>query len=175
MPSLEPHRHVLDLQVVADAGEAALAADAAVLDAAGRRLHAAQPPAVDPHRPRFEFAREPHGAGDVAGIDAGRQAIAQAVGDAQRRVLVGDIDRYADRTEDLLAGDAGVGVDAVEDRRLDEIAALQVARPLTAIAQSRALARAFGDIAGDAGILLVGDDRAEVVIVEAGADGELGG
>src|SRR5882724_10286811 len=72
----QPHRHVLDLQVIADAGEAALAADAAVLDAAGRRLHAAQPPAVDPDRACLELAREPHGARDVARIDAGGEAIA---------------------------------------------------------------------------------------------------
>src|SRR5262245_55165749 len=158
-PLSKPDRHVLDLEIVADAGEAALAPDAAVLDAAGRGLQAAHPPAVDPDRTGFERARQAQGARDVAGVDAGGEAIAEAVGDLQGLFLGSDVDRHADRPEDFLTGDPGVGVDAIEDRRLDEVAALQVARPLSAGAEARALARALRDVAGDARLLLVGDDE----------------
>src|SRR5262245_66162324 len=81
----KPDGDIFDLEVVADALEAALAADAAVLDAAGRRLHAAHPPAVDPDRAGLQLAGQAQGARDVAGVDAGCRAVAEAGGGAGGR------------------------------------------------------------------------------------------
>src|SRR5690348_9397986 len=110
----ESYRHVLDLQVVANTGEAALTADAAVLHAPGRGLDAAHPPAIDPDRAGLDLACQPHRPGDVAGIDPRGKPVAQPIGEIHRLVLAGDVDGDADRAEDLLPRDGGIGIGAVE-------------------------------------------------------------
>src|SRR6516165_10107201 len=84
-------RDILDLQVVADPGEAPFAADAALLHSPGRRLDSAHPPAVDPDRTGFEPPGEAERAGDVAGIDPRGQPIAKAVRDLHGVVLAFDL------------------------------------------------------------------------------------
>jgi hypothetical protein len=58
LAALEPDADILDPQVVPHPRQPALAADAAVLDAARRCLLAADEPAIDPDRARFERAGE---------------------------------------------------------------------------------------------------------------------
>ena len=64
------------------------------------------------------------------------------------------------------------GGDAVEDGRGDEVAAGQVGGAGAAEDEAGARRAAVVDVAGDLGVLLVGDERAEVAVVAAGADGD---
>src|SRR4051794_21996539 len=149
----QPDPDILDLQVVPHARQPALAADAAVLGAAGGRLLAADEPAVDPHRPGLEPAGEGQRPGDVAGVDTGAEAVAEAVGELQRLLLVAERGHGEDGPEHLLAGDAGRRVDAVEDRGGDEVAALEAGR--AAAAGDEAGAVAAGPRGGRGGAPLV--------------------
>src|SRR5215475_16153138 len=169
----ESDRHVLDLQVVANTGEPALAADAAVLHASGRGLDAAHPPAVDPDRPGLDLACQPHRPGDVPGIDPGGKPVAQAIGEVHRLVLAGDVDGDADGAEDFLPRDGGIGIGAIEDGGRDEIAAREMARAVAPQPQPRTVGAAPGDIAGDPLILLARDDGADIGILHPRPDAEL--
>src|SRR4051812_9239811 len=161
----QPDPDVLDLQVVPDPRQPSLAPDAALLDAAGGRLLAADEPAVDPHRPGLEPAGEGQRPGDVAGVDTGAEAVAQSVGELQRLLLVAERGHGEDRPEHLLAGDAGRGVDAVEDRGGDEIAALEAGRAAAAGDEAGAVAAGLGEVSGDALVLLGRDQRADVRVL----------
>ena len=89
--------------------------------------------------PGPEPAGEPMGALDVARPEPGREPERRVVGDPQPLLLVVELDHGQDRPEDLLAGDPHRVVDAVEDRRRDEVAAGLLAGPLAAGDEPRAL------------------------------------
>src|SRR5260221_585056 len=152
----------------------ALATDATLLYPAGRRLDAAEIPAIDPDRAGLDPLRQPQGPPDVAGIDAGDQAVGEAVGDGQRLVLAIEVDRRADRAEDLLAGDPRARRHLVEQSRLDKIAAVEMGRPAAAEAQPRPARQPVGDIAHDLAVLFLRDDWPEIVILHPRPDGEAG-
>ena len=60
---------------------------------------------------------------DVARPDGAGKSVARVVGDRNRLLLVVEFDHRCDPAEDLLLRDAHAVVDAVEDRRPEEVAA----------------------------------------------------
>ena len=72
---LQRHRHALRLRVVVQGFDALLAAVAALLVAAERRLHPAGPPGVDEDLARLDLRGDAQRPADVAGPDAGHQAV----------------------------------------------------------------------------------------------------
>ena len=74
-----------------------------------------------------EPLRHPHRAAVVLGPDAGGQAVLDAVGPAQRLGLVGELLHGDDRAEDLVLDLLVVLLQAGDDGRLVEVAALALA------------------------------------------------
>src|SRR5690606_20967733 len=106
-----------------DARLAVLAAPAARLEAAQRQrgVHAAG--AVDADRAGLEAAGEAVGHADVAGPDAGGQAVFGLVAHAREAVgviLAGKARGAQDRAEDFLAADFHARFGIHQQRRLDE-------------------------------------------------------
>src|SRR5262249_52948057 len=104
---------------------AELAADAALFVAAPGRFDVGRLHVVDPHDAGTQALDGTHRAKYVARPDGGRQAVVRVVRDAQGVGLFVERDDAGDRTEDLLARDTGRVVDVIEDRRLDEKAAVE--------------------------------------------------
>src|SRR5216117_3272658 len=121
----EPDSDILDAQIIADSGQTAFAANAAVLDSAGRRLHAADEPAIDPHRTGLELTRELQRARDVLTVNAGDEPVAQAIGELRGLFHRVEDLRHGDWTKDLFARQDIVGSNLVDDGGCYEIAALQ--------------------------------------------------
>src|SRR5918999_93118 len=170
-PSVDDHG--LDLHVLEDRVGAPGPPDPALLVAAERRPdHAARPERVARALPRLGRAGEPHGLADVAGPNGGHQAVAGAVGNLERLLLVLDAQDREHGSEDLLLGDAHVGAHLVEDRRLHEVAAV-VAPPAelaTADDDARALLAAAVQVTEHALLLPGADQRPHVDVLVPGAD-----
>ena len=92
--------------------------------------------------PARRFLTDAHRAEDVARPDRGGQPVVGVVGDPQRVLFVVERDDARDRPENLLARDPRGVVDVVEDRRLDEVAAVERARRWRGRRRSRASLRA---------------------------------
>src|SRR5262245_50545913 len=133
VPSPAP-ADVLDLRVFLEPPAPALAADAALLEAAERGVDEVEA-VVDPHRAGADAACERHGARRVTGVDRAAEAVGRVVGDAHRLVVVAEGDHGHHRPEDLLAGDADVVRDVAEDGGLDEPAAREARGPAAAARQ----------------------------------------
>src|SRR5262249_46629914 len=144
-------------------------------DAAGRRLYAADEPAVDPHRAGFEVARKGQRPGNVLAVHAGHQAVAEPISHRQRLVGGVEFHRYCNRAEDFLARQLSSRVDTVEDGRLDEIAAVEPVWAAASQPQLRAGAPSGVEVRGNLFILLFGNQRAQVAIIETAPDRELRG
>ena len=119
---IEIHPDALHLRVVLERVHAHLAAEAALLVAAERRRRVVDVVGVDPDRAGLELARDVVRLLDVLRPDRGGQAVARVVGARDRLVDVGELDRRQHRPEDLLARDRHLRRDAVEHRRLEEVA-----------------------------------------------------
>src|SRR6476469_204187 len=101
-PSALPHDR-LHLAVGVQPPRAAVAADAAVLEAAERRLMVALE-GVDADVAGLQQLGDRHGPAGVAGEHVVVEAVGAVVGDRDRLVLVVERDGHDDRAEDLLAG-----------------------------------------------------------------------
>ena len=96
-----------------------VAAVARLLEAAERRGHVAHVVLVDPHAAGAQGLADQVGAGQVAGPDAGSQAVDGVVGDGHGFFGAVETDHRQYRAEDFFLGDAhGIG-HAVEHGRLD--------------------------------------------------------
>ena len=104
----------LDAEVLAEAGH---------LVALVRHVDRQVVRAVRPDDARVDLLGDPEGAPEVGRPDRRGEAVHDVVGDADRLVLVVERQHRQDRPEDLLLGDAHVGRDVDEDRRLDVVAA----------------------------------------------------
>src|SRR3954451_2778361 len=93
---------VLDAGVVLEAVHGQVLAVAGVLEAAVRHLGHDRDVSVDPHRAEVQPLGHPHRAAVVPGPHAGGQAVLDAVGPADRLVLVGEPLDGDDRAEDLV-------------------------------------------------------------------------
>src|SRR5580765_8492076 len=113
------------VEVFLHAPLAQLASDAALLVTAPGRLDVGGLHVVDPHDARAQILDRAHRAEDVARPDGGGESEVGVVGDAQRVLFAVERDDAVDRPENLLPGNPRGIVDVVEDRRLQEVAALQ--------------------------------------------------
>src|SRR5882762_9767376 len=139
-PLVEVDVDVLDLQVLVEAVRTELAPEPGLLVAAPRGLHGGRLHVVDPDYAGAQALDRPDRLEDVARPHGGGQAVGRVVGDADGVLLLVEGDDRHDRTEDLLAGDGRGIVHVVEDRRLDEEAALRLLRqPLRTAAAQRQL------------------------------------
>src|SRR5574343_1626566 len=154
----------LEFGVLVEGVQRLVAAIAALLVAPERHGDVVLVVLVDVPRAGAQAARYAVGAVEVVAPDAGLQAVARGIGQAQGLGLVGKADHAHHRAEDLLAGDLHVVADAVEDGRLDIEAAGLLAH-LTATGHAAA---ALG-VAG----LDVAQHRAQLAFVDQGA--QLGG
>src|SRR6201995_6209842 len=93
---------VLDAGVVLEAVHGQVLAVAGVLEAAVRHLGHDRDVGVDPHRAEVQALGHPHGPAVVLGPYARGQAVLDAVGPADRLVLVGEPLHGDDRAEDLV-------------------------------------------------------------------------
>src|ERR1041384_367541 len=116
--------HLFDVQILLDAPFSELAAEAALLVAAPRRLDVRRLHVIDPDDARTERLDGAHRAEDVARPHRGGEPVVRVVRDPDRVGLGVERNDAGDRTENLLARDARRVVDVVEDGRLDEVAAL---------------------------------------------------
>src|ERR687883_527493 len=103
--------HLLDVQIFLDAPLAELAADAALLVAAPRRLDVGRLHVVHPHDPGAQILDDPHRAKDVARPHGRGEPVVRVVRNPQRLGFIVERDDAGNRTEDLLAGDARRVVD----------------------------------------------------------------
>src|SRR5579864_4691342 len=140
---------------------AQLAAEAALLVAAEGSAGVVPVVLVDPHRSRLHPARHLVGLADVAGPDAGGEAVDIGVGLRHGVLDVAERDHHQHRSEDLLPRHGHVVVDAVEDGWLHEPALAADARRLAAVGDARALPPAGLDVAQHALALLGRHQRAE--------------
>ena len=132
-------RHLLQLDVLVDPLQPVLAPQAGALEAAERTADV-EHGLVDPDVAGAHAPRHPTRALRVAAPDAAREAVGRVVGDRDRLVLAVVGDHRDDRAEDLLLRDRHAVVDVGEDRRLDEVAAFELARAAPSDDQPRALA-----------------------------------
>ena len=144
-----------------------LAPDAGLLVAAERGVRRVLVVAVRPDPAGLDLATGPVGLRTVARPDAGAEPVEGVVGDLERVVLVVEAGHRDDRAEDLLLEDPHRVV-ALEDRRLDVVAAGQVAAELGP--------RAAGEHLGAllAADVEVGQDLLELVVRGLRADHGVG-
>src|SRR5665647_684333 len=113
---------VLDLEVLLDALETTLAAEARVLDPAERRRRVGHDALVDADHPELQGLADPQGAWEVTGEYIGHQAVFGVVGPRDRLRLGGERRDRRHRSEDLLAHHQGVRGHAGQERRGVEVA-----------------------------------------------------
>src|SRR5450759_1660443 len=99
---------VLDLEVLLDALEAALAPEAGVLDPAEGRGRVGHDALVDAHHAELQRLADPQRAREVPGEYIGDQAVFRVVGPLDRLRLRDESRDRSHRTEDLLAHQQGV-------------------------------------------------------------------
>src|SRR6185437_4193403 len=118
--------HVLYLQVLEQAGLAALPAVATGLHAPAGCRRRGLVEAVDVDLPGAQAGGQPVGPGEVGGVDVGGQAVVGAVGHPHRFVLAVDRQHRQHRAEALLLGDPAAVVHPGEHGGLHEPAVGQV-------------------------------------------------
>src|ERR1700728_4443802 len=124
---LKLRHYGLDLGVVVQDLVAHLTAPAGLLVAAERQRGVEHVVAVDPDRAGPQLLGQRVCLGDVAGPDAGPEAVLGVVRDGRDLVQVSERRRHDDRAEDLLADDLHVRPGVGQHRRLDEVAAVAMA------------------------------------------------
>ena len=120
-------------------------------------------PWLRPTMPVCELLADAERALDVVGVDVGHEAELGVVGGGDRRVLVVEADHGRDRAEDLLLEQPGVGRDAREHRRVEEVA--RAVALAAADEHLGALARGVVDQLGDLVALRGVDQRADLDVV----------
>src|SRR3954453_11493534 len=117
---------MLDLRVVLERIDREILSVARLLVAAVRHLGDERNVVVDPDGPELELAGRVQGSTDVSSPDGSGEAVADVVCPGDRLVIVGEALHANDGSEDLALDDLVVLLDAGDDRRLDEEAALAV-------------------------------------------------
>src|SRR5262249_14383720 len=112
-----PPRDLLHLGVLLHPPTAALAADAALLEATERAIEHVDA-VVDPHHAGADALGQLDRSRRVPGVDRAPESVGRLVRDAHGLVLVPEGDHRHHRAEDLLPRDAGVVAHAAEDGRL---------------------------------------------------------
>src|SRR4029079_4420681 len=108
-------------------GPALAVAEAGVFDTTEGHLRlAADGRNVHMENPGLRLFGRPQRRTEIARIDGGRQAVSDGVRDRERALEVVRRNDAHDRAEDLFLRDAHVRVDIREDRRLDEVACLEL-------------------------------------------------
>ncbi len=102
--------------------EAALTAEARLLDPAERGGRVGDHPAVDADHPGLDPLGHAQRAVQRAGVDVGGQAVLGVVGGGDALFLGVEAGDRSDRAEDLLLEDAGVGGHVGQHRRRVEVA-----------------------------------------------------
>src|SRR5438876_188981 len=115
---------VLDARVVLEAVHGQVLAVAGVLEAAVRHLGHDRDVGVDPHRAEVQALGHPHRAAVVLRPDARGQPVLDAVGPADRLVLVGEPLHGDDRAEDLVLDHLVVLLQVRHHGGLEQVAAL---------------------------------------------------
>ena len=151
--------HRLEFAVRVQPERAAVAADAAVLEAAERRLGVALD-GVDADVAAAQPGGQRPGAARVGAEDVVVEAVRGAVGDPHRLVLVVEGQGHDDRAEHLLAGDGHAGVRVGDEGRRDVEAGLD-GRAFTAGDDAGALLTGPGEVRLDPVALGGGDQRAD--------------
>src|SRR5438067_13593854 len=141
LPSSRLPHDLLHLRVLFHPEAPALAADAALLEAAEGRVEEVDA-VVDPHHPGADALGERDRLGGVARLHHAAEPVGGVVRDADRLVLVGEGDHGHDGPEDLLLRDADPVGHGAEDGGLEEVAAPEVLRPAPAVGEDAALALA---------------------------------
>ncbi len=157
-------QRALDLQVLLEAELAPLAAVAASLVSAERRIQVER--VVDRHLAGPDPARKRAGRIEVRGRNIARKTVFRVVGDVDGliEIVVGQDAQH--RAEDLFAGDRHVVVDLGEHRRLDVVTGVEPVRPSRSADRHR---RAFLDALLDQPLhlleLSLGGDRSDRALV----------
>src|SRR3954451_10025028 len=107
------HRHcyVLDFQVLIDALDATLAAEAGGLDAAERRRGVGHHALVEPDHAGLQLLADAERSLEVVRIDVGDEPVLGVVGGSDRSVFIVEPDYGRDGPEDLFLEQARVRVD----------------------------------------------------------------
>src|SRR6266404_4155812 len=155
---IRPNRLVLGVAFPSFA--ALLAAIAAHLEAAERRIGMVFVPAVQPDRACLDPVGEAQRPAEIAGLDARGKPVARIVGDPDRIVLVLERNHREDRPENLLARYFQFVGRIGENGRLDEQA---LAANLAGTAAGRQPRRALAvfDVAQDLLVLAARCDRSD--------------
>src|SRR5205809_7437517 len=160
LPSSRLPHDLLHLRVLFHPEAPALAADAALLEAAEGRVEEVDA-VVDPHHPGADALGERDRPGGVARQHHAAEPVGGVVRDADRLVLVRERDHGHDGPEDLLLRDADPVGHGAEDGGLEEVAAPEVLRPAPAVGEDGALALARLDVLLDLLPPLLADDGPE--------------
>ena len=161
-PSFKPEPRGLRLRVALEAVEALVARIARLLEAAEGLRHVALVEGVDPDDAGLDAAHEPECRVEVARPDAGREAVDRVVRDLDRLVRAVELDHRGDRSEDLLARDRHVVLDAREERGIHVGALLELRGRVAAELELRAFLAALLDHAEHALLVAVRDERTHV-------------
>src|SRR5262249_29663814 len=153
-------RDLLHPGVLLHAPAAALATDAALLEAAERPIEHVDA-VVDPYHAGADALRHLDGARRVARVDRAAQPVGRVVRDPDRLLVVGEGYHGHHRAADLLARDADVVAHVAEDGGLQEVAARQTLGTPTAGPERRALGPAGADVLLDLLPPLLADHRTE--------------
>ena len=161
------HADVLQLRVGEQRLDALAAAVAGALHATERELDtAADPVGVDEHLARLDRGGDAVRAGEVARPDAGDEPVLGRVGEVDGLVLARERHRREHGTEHLLLEELHLRAHVGDERRLQE----QALDVLAAGDDRRALLAGGGEHAGGALELALGDQRAEVRVLDPRAD-----
>ena len=120
------HRHGFPFGVVLDRGFAVFSALARLFEAAERGARVDDVVAVDPDRARLYFAGEEVGLVDVLRPDRGGEAVVGVIRPRDHFVDVLEGQHAHDGAKDFVFRDRHVVADVIEDRGLDEEAAVAV-------------------------------------------------
>src|SRR5438552_18777684 len=156
LPSSRLPHDLLHLRVLFHPEAPALAADAALLEAAEGRVEEVDA-VVDPHHPGADALGERERLGGVARQHHAAEPVGGVVRDADRLVLVREGDHGHDGPEDLLLRDADAVGHRAEDGGLEEVAAPHLLRPAAAVGEDGALALPRLDVLLDLLATLVAD------------------
>src|SRR5262249_23975717 len=150
---------LLHLGVLLHAEPPALAAETRLLEPAEGGVQKVEA-VVDPHHAGADALGERERTRRAARVDRAAEAVRRVCGDADRLVGIRVRDHRHHRPEDLLLRDPDAVRDGAEDRRLEEVAALQVLRAATAVGERGTLLLPGGDVLLDLRPALLADDRA---------------
>src|SRR5271155_1612015 len=124
--------NLLGLEILVNAMDPQLPAEARLLKASPRRFYARRLHMINPHHTSADGLNHAHGTIDIARPDGCGQSERGVVGNLERLALVLEWDHADHRAKDLFPRNPRRVIDVVIDRRLDIITAGQRSRPAAA-------------------------------------------